>query len=88
MLGVYGDGDGRDRRKGIHSLVSHLLCAEERQRILFTHNEPEFSSLPPGQLLELLQVAHMVDLCAQLGAARVARSLEVQQPRRLLKRTS
>jgi putative transposase len=32
-------GDGLDRRKGSHRLVSHCLSDEERQRILFTCND-------------------------------------------------
>jgi transposase InsO family protein len=35
-----GVGDGLDRRKGSHRRVSHRLSDEERQRILFTCNEP------------------------------------------------
>ena len=46
-----GDGDGLDRRKGSHRLVSHRLSDEERQRILLTCNEPEFAALPPGQIV-------------------------------------
>ena len=34
-----GVGDGLDRRKGSHRLVSHRLSDEERQRILFTCND-------------------------------------------------
>jgi putative transposase len=40
------DGDGLDRRKGSHRLVSHRLSEEERQRILLTFNEAELSALP------------------------------------------
>ena len=32
-------GDGLDRRKGSHRLVSHRLTDEERQRILLTCNQ-------------------------------------------------
>ena len=49
-----GVGDGLDRRKGSHRLVSHRLSDEERQRILFTCNEPEFAALPPGQIVPIL----------------------------------
>ena len=49
-----GDGDGLDRRKGCHRLVSHRLTEEERQRILLTCNQPEFASLPPGQIVPIL----------------------------------
>jgi transposase-like protein len=44
-----GDGDGSDGRKGSHRMVSHRLSDEERQRILLTCNQPEFSALPPGK---------------------------------------
>ena len=49
-----GDGDGLDRRKGSHRLVSHRLTDEERQRILLTCNQPEFAALPPGQIVPIL----------------------------------
>jgi transposase InsO family protein len=49
-----GDGDGIDRRKGSHRQVAHRLSEEERQRILFTCNEPEFAALPPGQIVPVL----------------------------------
>ncbi len=49
-----GDGDGLDGRKGSHRLVSHRLTDEERQRILLTCNQPEFSALPPGQIVPIL----------------------------------
>ena len=49
-----GDGEGRDRRKGSHRLVSHKLTEEERQRILLTCNQPEYASLPPGQIVPAL----------------------------------
>jgi putative transposase len=48
------DGDGIDRRKGSPRLVSHRLTEEERQRILFTCNQPEFAALPPGQIVPVL----------------------------------
>ena len=41
-----GVGDGLDRRKGSHRLISHLLSDEERQRILFTCNEPDQQGPP------------------------------------------
>jgi hypothetical protein len=38
-------GDGTDRRKGSHSLVSHWLTDEERKRrILLTCNQLEFAA--------------------------------------------
>ena len=49
-----GNGDGLDRRKGSHRQVSHRLTEEERQRILLTCNQPEFSALPPGQIVPAL----------------------------------
>ena len=49
-----GNGDGLDRRKGSHRQVSHRLTEEERQRILLTCNQPEFSALPPGQIVPVL----------------------------------
>jgi transposase InsO family protein len=49
-----GDGDGLDRRKGSHRLVSHRLSDEERQRILLICNQPEFAALPPGQIVPAL----------------------------------
>ena len=49
-----GDGGGHDRRKGSQRLVSHKLSEEERQRILLTCNQPEYASLPPGQIVPAL----------------------------------
>ncbi len=49
-----GVGDGLDRRKGCHLVVSHRLSEEERQRILLTCNEPEYAALPPGQIVPIL----------------------------------
>jgi transposase InsO family protein len=49
-----GDGDGKDRRKGSPRLVVHRLSEEERQRILLTCNQPEYASLPPGQIVPAL----------------------------------
>ena len=51
---LIGDGGGHDRRKGSHRLVSHKLSEEERQRILLTCNQPEYASLPPGQIVPAL----------------------------------
>jgi len=48
-----GDGDGEDRRKGSDRLVGHRLSEEERQRILLTCNQPEYASLPPGQIVPI-----------------------------------
>jgi len=49
-----GGGDGTDHRKGSLRNVSHRLTEEERQRILLTCNEPEFATLPPGQIVPVL----------------------------------
>jgi len=49
-----GDHDGHDRHKGAHSLVSHKLSDEERQRILLTCNQPQYAALPPGQIVPAL----------------------------------
>jgi transposase len=49
-----GDGDGVDRRKGSHRVISHRLTEEERKRILLTCNQPEFAALPPGQIVPIL----------------------------------
>ena len=49
-----GVGDGLDRRKGSHHLVSHRLSDEERQRILLTCNQAEFAALPSGQIVPIL----------------------------------
>ena len=49
-----GGGDGTDCRKGSLRNVSHRLTEEERQRILLTCNQPEFASLPPGQIVPVL----------------------------------
>ena len=46
-----GDGDGVDRRKGSHRLVSHRLTEEERTQILRTCNQPQYAALPPGQIV-------------------------------------
>jgi transposase InsO family protein len=51
---LIGDGGGHDRRKGSHRMVSHKLNEEERQRILLTCNQPEYASLPPGQIVPAL----------------------------------
>ena len=34
--------------------MSHRLSEEERQRILLTCIEPEFTALPPGQIVPIL----------------------------------
>jgi len=49
-----GGGDGTDHRKGSLRNVSHRLTEEERQRILLTCNQPEYASLPPGQIVPVL----------------------------------
>jgi len=46
-----GDGEGVDGRKGSSRHVAHRLSEEERQRILLTCNEPQYASLPPGQIV-------------------------------------
>ena len=51
---LIGDGAGHDRRKGSPRLVFHKLSEEERQRILLTCNQPEYASLPPGQIVPAL----------------------------------
>ena len=85
-----GDGDGVDRRHGSHRLVSHRLSEEERQRILLTCNQPEYASLPPGQIVPALadqglyigsessfyRVLHQAGQCHRRGRARLP-----QEPR-------
>jgi transposase InsO family protein len=51
---LIGDGCGHDRRKGSPRLITHKLTKEERQRILLTCNQPEYASLPPGQIVPAL----------------------------------
>jgi putative transposase len=58
-----GDSGGDDCRKDCHRLVSHKLTEEEPQRILFTCNQPEYASLPPGQI-----VPAMADEVLYLGS--------------------
>jgi len=79
-----GDGDGEDRRKGSPRLVSHRLSEEERQRILLICNQPEYASLPPGQIVPALadqglyvgsessfyRVLHQAGQCQRRGRAR------------------
>jgi len=85
-----GDGDGEDRRKGSDRLVGHRLSEEERQRILLTCNQPEYASLPPGQIVPILadegiylasessfyRVLHQAGQCHRRGRARLP-----QEPR-------
>jgi len=85
-----GDGDGKDRRKGSPRLVVHRLSEEERQRILLTCNQPEYASLPPGQIVPALadqglyigsessfyRVLHQAGQCNRRGRARLP-----QEPR-------
>jgi hypothetical protein len=85
-----GDGDGVDRRKGSDRLVGHRLSEEERQRILLTCNQPEYASLPPGQIVPALadqglfigsessfyRVLHQAGQCHRRGRARLP-----QEPR-------
>lgn len=49
-----GEGDCVDRRKASHRRVAHHLSEEEPQRILLTSNDPEFTALPPGQIVPVL----------------------------------
>ncbi|MGB7565980.1 MAG: hypothetical protein WBM08_14670 [Prochlorococcaceae cyanobacterium] len=46
-----GDGDGVDRPRGSSRLVVHRLSERECQPILLTCNQPEYASLPPGQMI-------------------------------------
>jgi transposase InsO family protein len=78
------DGDGEDRRKGSARLVSHRLSEVERQRILLTCNQPEYTSLSPGQIVPALadqghyigsessfyRVLHQAGQCQRRGRAR------------------
>ncbi len=48
------DGDGDHRRKGNHLLALNKLSQEERQHILLTCNQPEYASLPLGQIVPVL----------------------------------
>ena len=80
-----GDGDGKDRRKGSPRQVAHRLSEEERQRILLTCNQPEYASLPPGQIVPALadqglfigsessfyRVLHQAGQCHRRGRARL-----------------
>jgi putative transposase len=49
-----GVGEGVDRRKGSHRLISHRPTEEVRQRIPLTCNQPEFAVLHPGQIMPIL----------------------------------
>ena len=85
-----GDGDGEDGRKGSPRQVAHRLSEEERQRILLTCNQPEYASLPPGQIVPALadqglyigsessfyRVLHQAGQCHRRGRARLP-----QEPR-------
>jgi len=87
---LIGDRDGHDRRKGSHRLVSQKLSEEERQRILLTCNQPQYASLPPGQIVPALadqklfigsessfyRVLHQAGQCYRRGRARLP-----QEPR-------
>ena len=82
---LLGDGDGEDRRKGSPRHVAHRLSEEERQRILLTCNQPEYASLPPGQIVPALadqglfigsessfyRVLHQAGQCHRRGRARL-----------------
>ncbi len=79
-----GDGDGEDRRNGSPRLDSHRLSEEEHQRILLICNQPEYASLPPGQIVPALadqglyvgsessfyRVLHQVGQCQRRGWVR------------------
>ena len=60
-----GGGDGTDHRKGIPRNVSHRLTEEERQRILLTCNQPEYASLPPGQIVPVLADRGFFNSCGE-----------------------
>jgi hypothetical protein len=49
-----GDGDGEDRRRGSPRHVATRLSEEECQRILLTCTQPEYASLPQGQIVPTL----------------------------------
>ena len=65
--------------------MSHRLSEEERQRILLTCNQPEYASLPPGQIVPALadqglfigsesifyRVLHLAGQCHRRGRARL-----------------
>ncbi len=72
-----GDGDGLDRRKGYPRLMSHLLTEEERQRILLTCNQPEFASLPPGQIVPSWRTGAST---SALSAASIESSMPMVRP--------
>jgi putative transposase len=42
------------RRKDIPRLVSHWLDVQEYHRIMFICNQPQYASLPPGQIMPAL----------------------------------
>jgi putative transposase len=79
-----------DRRKGSSRLVGHRLSEQERQRILLTCNQPQYASLPPGQIVPALadqklligsessfyRVLHQAGQCHRRGRARLP-----QEPR-------
>jgi len=60
-----GGGDGTDRRKGSQRHVAHRLSDEERQRILLTCNQPEYASLPPGQIVPVLADRGLFNSCGE-----------------------
>ena len=59
------DWDGVDRRKGSARLVGHRLSEEESQRILLTCNQPEYASLPPGQIVPVLAYQKLFYSCGE-----------------------
>jgi transposase InsO family protein len=83
-------GDGLDRRKGSHHLVSHRLSDEERQRILFTCNEPESrhcrrgrscQSWPNGGCISAQSAASTEFSMPTTKCIRRGRARQPQQPR-------
>ena len=60
-----GGGDDTDRRKGSQRHVTHRLSDEERQRILLTCNQPEYASLPPGQIVPVLADRGLFNSCGE-----------------------
>ena len=82
------DGDGVDRRKGSDRHVAHRLSEEESQRILLTCNQPDYASLPPGQIVPALadqglyigSESSFIRCCTEQGSA-VRRQRKMAQKR-------
>src|SRR5690625_8015969 len=53
------DSDLTDRRKGADKSCPHALSEEEKARIVDVSNQPEYVSLPPGQIVQHLANAGM-----------------------------